>query len=208
MARDLHDELGALMTSARLDEARMRSRLAALPTPAPEALQRLTHLTATLNQGIALKRRIIEDLQPSVRPLLGLVSALEIMARIFATTSGLQVQCQLEQLNLGAHANLVIYRLMQVALTNIGSYAQASQVWLALHRREGLVEASVRDDGVVFNMQQPLRSAHGLMGMRFRVEAEGGTMRIVAAPGLGTRVSATLREQPQPPLDAPMAPSA
>ncbi|MEO6276220.1 sensor histidine kinase [Roseateles sp.] len=192
LARDLHDEMGALMTSAKLDSARIRARLAALPTPAPEAMERLSHLIATLNKGIALKRRIVEDLQPSALTLLGLVATLEIMGREFADSSGLQVLCKLEPVQLSASANLVIYRLMQEAMTNISKYAQASHVWLGLGLREGHVEATVRDDGMGFDMRLPIRSAHGLVGMRFRVEAEGGTMNILAAPGLGTLITARL----------------
>ena len=205
LARDLHDEMGALMTSAKLDAARIRFRLGALPTPAPEALERLTHLISTLNQGIALKRRIVEDLQPSSLTVLGLVATLEIMAREFGASSGLKVQCQLEPVQLSARASLMIYRLVQEALTNIGKYAQASQVWLVLGSQRGQVEVSIRDDGVGFDMHQPLRSAHGLVGMRFRVEAEGGAMNIAAAPGSGTLVSAKLNEQPQVAVDAPDA---
>ena len=62
LARELHDELGGLLTAAKLDVARMRSRLAAAP---PEVLERMAHLVKTLDEGIALKRRIIEDLRPS-----------------------------------------------------------------------------------------------------------------------------------------------
>ena len=62
IARDLHDELGALLTAAKLDVARIKSRLG---TTAPEALERINHLATTLNAGIAMKRRIIEDLLPS-----------------------------------------------------------------------------------------------------------------------------------------------
>jgi signal transduction histidine kinase len=65
LARDLHDELGALLTSAKLDAARVRSRLAG---SAPEALERLSHLVETLNSSIALGRRII-DLRPSTRAI-------------------------------------------------------------------------------------------------------------------------------------------
>lgn len=198
LARDLHDEMGALMTSAKLDAARIRSRLVALHTPAPEALERLAHLTETLNSGIALKRRIVEDLHPSSLSMLGLVATLEIMAREFADSSGIQVSCQLEAVQLGATANLMVYRLMQEGLTNISKYAQATHVWLALGSRDGLVEASVRDDGIGFDTRTSSSSAHGLLGMRFRVEAEGGSMRIVTAPGLGTLITAKLREMAQP----------
>ena len=145
LARDLHDEMGALMTSAKLDAARIRSRLAALVVPAPEALERLAHLIETLNQGIALKRRIVEDLHPSSLSVLGLVVTLEIMAREFTDSSDLQVHCKLEPVCLSPSANLVIYRLMQEAMTNISKYAQAGHVWLGLGLRDGHVEATVRD---------------------------------------------------------------
>ena len=198
LARDLHDEMGALMTSAKLDAARIRSRLVALLPPAPEALERLAHLTATLNSGIALKRRIVEDLHPSSLGMLGLVATLEIMARDFSESSGILVYCSLEPVQLSASANLMIYRLMQEALTNVSKYAQAQHVWLSLGSRDGQVEASARDDGIGFDTRAPTRSAHGLVGMRFRVEAEGGCLSIAAAPGLGTLVTARLPEMAVP----------
>ncbi len=195
LARDLHDEMGALMTSAKLDAARIRSRLAALLVPAPEALERLTHLTETLNQGIALKRRIVEDLHPSALGMLGLVATLEIMGREFAASSGIEVLCKLEPVRLSASANLMIYRLIQEATTNISKYAQAKHVWLSMDSRGGQVEVSVRDDGVGFDTRLPARtSGHGLVGMRFRVKAEGGSMSIVAAPGLSTLIVVRLPE--------------
>ena len=64
LARELHDELGALLTAAKLDVARIKARLAG---NLPEVSERLEHLTATLNAGIALKRRIVEDLRPRRR---------------------------------------------------------------------------------------------------------------------------------------------
>ena len=197
LARNLHDEMGALMTSAKLDAARIRGRLTALLTPAPEALERLAHLIETLNKGIALKRRIVEDLHPSALRMLGLVPALEIMAREFADSSGLQVLTQLTPVRLSDSASLMVFRLMQEALTNISKYAQASHVWLGLESREGQVEATVRDDGVGFDTRVSTRSAHGLVGMRFRAEAEGGSLIIVTAPGLGTRILAKLPEAAQ-----------
>ncbi|MEO6031319.1 MAG: CHASE3 domain-containing protein, partial [Burkholderiaceae bacterium] len=76
LARELHDELGALLTAAKLDLARLRSRLGATT---PEVVERLAHLNEALNNGIALKRRIVEDLWPSALSNLGLVATLEIL---------------------------------------------------------------------------------------------------------------------------------
>lgn len=189
LARELHDELGALLTAAKLDVARIKSRLG---TAAPEAAERLTHLNEILNNGIALKRRIIEDLRPSSLSNLGLLAALEIQSREFAERSGIEVDSQLQPVRLKAAAELTAYRLVQEAFTNIAKHAQASRVEVSLAERGGEVEVSVRDDGVGFDTAQRRSSAHGLLGMRYRVEAEGGRFSLESSPGQGTRVLARL----------------
>ena len=191
LARNLHDELGALLTSAKLDAARVKSRLAGT---APEALERLNHLVGTLNSSIALGRRIIEDLRPSTLSNLGLVETLEILAREFAEGSDVQVHCALAPVSLDADAELMIYRLVQEAITNISKYAQASQVWIGMAEHDGEVKVTVRDNGVGFDTTTNQRAAHGLLGMRFRVEAEGGTLAVVSAPGQGTLLDLRLPE--------------
>ena len=191
LARNLHDELGALLTSAKLDAARIRSRLTG---SAPEALERLAHLVGTLNSSIALGRRIIEDLRPSTLSNLGLAATLEILAREFGQRSGVQVHCQLQAVKLEANAELVIYRVVQEAITNISKYAAARQVWITLSATDGQVEVSVRDDGVGFDPAVQRGSAYGLVGMRFRVEANGGTLTLKSAVGQGTLIQVRLPE--------------
>ena len=189
LARDLHDELGALLTSAKLDAARIKSRLAGT---APEALERLADLVGKLDTGIALGRRIIEDLRPSTLAHLGLVATLEIQAREFAERSGLEVHCALAPVSLTPVAELVVYRVVQEAITNISKYAEASQVWLGLTEQDGEVEVTVRDNGVGFDTHARTSSAYGLLGMHFRVQAEGGTVAVVSAPGAGTSICVRL----------------
>jgi signal transduction histidine kinase len=194
LARNLHDELGALLTSAKLDAARIRSRLAGT---APEALERLAHLVDTLNSSIALGRRIIEDLRPSTLSNLGLVSTLEILARDFSTNSGITVQSDLHPVKLQPDAELVVYRLVQESITNIIKYAHAKNVWISLLPKDGQVEITVRDDGVGFDSSVQPRSAYGLVGMRYRVEAEGGKFSLTSAPGQGTQIRVSLPESTQ-----------
>jgi signal transduction histidine kinase len=195
IARDLHDELGALLTTAKLDVARVRSRLS---DHAPEAMERLNHLVDTLNAGIALKRRIIEDLWPSTLSNLGLVATLDILGKEFAKSAGIQVHCALQPVQLKGSAELVAYRLVQEATTNIAKYAQARNVWLSLSSQEGTIEISVRDDGTGFDTHNHNDKAHGLLGMRYRVESEGGSLELVSNAGQGTLVRATL------PVDTPV----
>ncbi len=189
LARNLHDELGALLTSAKLDAARIKSRLAGA---APEAQERLAHLVATLNTSIALGRSIIEDLRPSTLANLGLVSALDILAREFGEHSGVNVQCALAPVKLKASAELVVFRLVQEAFTNISKYAKASRVWVDLGMQGSEVQVTVRDNGTGFDTAAPAHSAYGLLGMRFRVEAEQGLLRVTSTPGGGTSVQASL----------------
>ena len=191
LARDLHDELGALLTSAKLDVARIKSRLMAA---APSAAELLTHLVDTLNDCIALKRRIIEGLHPSSLSHLGLVPALEILTREFAEQTGIKVHCELAPVKLGPTSELVIYRVVQESVTNITKYAQAHNVWLSLKVSNGSVYISIRDDGKGFDTSQQPRSAHGLTGMQFRVEAQGGCFEIASTPGKGTQIRVTLPE--------------
>jgi signal transduction histidine kinase len=95
---------------------------------------------------------------------------------------------------LDADAELVVYRLVQEAITNTAKYAHARQVWISLSSRDGQVEIGVRDDGVGFDTSVQSSSAHGLLGMRYRVESEGGTVTVDSAPGRGTRIAVTLPE--------------
>ena len=195
LARELHDELGALLTAAKLDVARLKSRLGTTVTP--DATERLAHLNETLNGGIALKRRIIEDLRPSSLSNLGLVAALEILLREFSARSDIAVEEELEPVELEAAAQLTVYRLVQEALTNVVKYAEAGMVSVSLRAVEGGgAHVSVKDDGIGFDPSVPRLARHGLIGMRYRVEAEGGTMTLTSTPGEGTLIEAVLPPAP------------
>jgi signal transduction histidine kinase len=189
LARELHDELGALLTAAKLDVARIKSRNAG---QSPEIAQRLQHLTETLNSGIALKRRIIEDLRPSSLANLGLTASLEILAREFSERSGIEVAASLEPVELDESRQLTVYRLVQESLTNVGKYAQARQVDISLRNYSNHVEIEIRDDGQGFDVHQVRPSTHGLAGMRHRVEAAGGRLTVMSRPQAGTRIAAVL----------------
>ncbi len=190
LARNLHDDLGALLTSAKLDAARIKARLT---KTAPDELELLSHLVASLNACVAMGRNIIENLRPSALSNLGLVSTLEILTREFTENTGVPVQCQLSPVALSPNAELMLYRVVQEALTNISKYANATQVWVSLGSQNGQVSLAVRDNGQGFNTITKVGTAYGLLGMRFRVEAEGGHLTVVSHPGSGTQILATLK---------------
>ena len=189
LARNLHDDLGALLTSAKLDVARIKSRIAKV---APDTQDLLAHLVTTLNSGIALGRGIIEDLRPSALSNLGLIAALGILVKEFSDSNAIKTHGTFLPVPLSVTAELLVYRVVQESLTNITKYAGAKNVWVSLSLVNGKVQASVRDDGAGFDPLLKPKQAYGLIGMLYRVEAEHGVLKITAAPDQGTLIEVTL----------------
>ena len=125
---------------------------------------------------------------------LGLVSAIEVLTREFGERAGVKVHAELQAVKLRSGAELTVYRLVQEAVTNLSKYAKAQQVWVKLLSRNGMVVVSVRDDGVGFDPEALAGTSNGLVSMRFRIEAERGTLQVASAPGKGTTIEATLPE--------------
>ncbi len=196
LARELHDELGGLLTTAKLDVARVKSRLR---EAGPEVAERIKHLVTTLDAGISLKRRIIEDLRPSTLSNLGLRTALQVLCSEFAERSELTVDAEVDDLPLSSDLQLTVYRLVQESLTNIAKYAKAQRVEVRVQEQGRQALVTVVDDGAGFDTRRVSQAAHGLAGMRFRVVSGGGTLVVVSKLGAGTRIEALL------PLSAPGA---
>ena len=185
LARELHDELGGLLTVCKLEIARAKIKVA---DPA-EMLVRLGRINDNLNLGIALKRRIIEDLRPSALADLGLTIALQNLCREMAGCLGIPVQLSVVEFGLSPEANLAVYRFVQEALTNIGKYANAGQVDVVLAEANGKAVVTVCDDGTGFDTNDSRAGHHGLSGMQFRAESMGGSMMVTSSPGAGTMVA-------------------
>jgi signal transduction histidine kinase len=189
LARELHDELGGLLTAAKLDVARVKSRLKGAP---PEIGERISHLVQSLDAGIALKRRIIEDLRPSTLSNLGLTAALEVLCAEFARRSEVKVHTELQEVSLPEDVQLTAYRVVQEALTNVAKYAKAAHVNVELRNTGASAHLRVRDDGAGFDMRGVPMRARGLAGMRFRVASHGGRLDLTSFPGQGTTIEARL----------------
>ncbi len=187
LSRELHDELGALLTAAKLDIARLKRAIGGMT---PDVESRIAHLNETVNLGIALKREIIENLRPSSLSNLGLVAALEIQIREFTERSGIRVIDDLSPVAVSEAVQITLYRLVQESLTNIAKYAGATEVRISLRSDSNRAWISVADNGRGFDVKGRRVSTHGLSGMRFRVETEGGDMQIESKPNNGTKIVA------------------
>lgn len=199
LARELHDVLNGEIVGARLQLACLRARLGAQPE---DVARRLEDLDRRLLAALALKRRILDGLEPEGLRGLGLATSLRAMAREFAEGSGVRVTLDLDETAADGDTQLVIYRLVQEALSNMAKYAGASEAAIVLRDRDRDrdrdcncdcgVSVEVRDDGRGFDPARLSLSGRGLKGMRQRIEAAGGRLAVDSAPGRGTRIAATL----------------
>jgi signal transduction histidine kinase len=192
LARELHDELGSILTASKMDVAWVRGKLR---DAEPAMADKLARALGNLDQGIALKRRIIEDMRPTVLANFGLVTALRSLADESAQRNGWSVEFELpgEDMKLGEAIEIALFRVAQESLTNAAKYAHASRIRVALALDDDTVSLVIGDDGVGIRPQDLKRThTHGLLGMRQRVSARGGRFDIERASPHGTVISVSM----------------
>jgi signal transduction histidine kinase len=193
IARELHDELGQALTGLKLDMAWMERRL---NRHSPSELgERCGSLLARLDQIMVQVRRIVTELRPSVLDQLGLADAIEWQSQDFAARTGLALDLQIDcdcELPPDAMASTV-FRMLQEALNNVAKHANATRVRVALHTRGDSLSLDVSDDGRGITPDEQ-RGAHslGLLGLRERAIAWGGTVTITGDAKSGTTMALRL----------------
>ncbi|MFJ6212852.1 histidine kinase [Streptomyces sp. NPDC092296] len=182
IARELHDEVGQSLTAVLLELKRVADR-------APAELRAdLYDAQETTRGSLDEVRRLARRLRPGVLDDLGLVSALTALTTDFRTHTGLDIRRRFdpELPELGAEAELVIYRVAQESLTNVARHADAAGAEVALRRTPGGVMLSVRDDGRGLGRS---REGAGLRGMRERALFVSAELAITSVAGEGTEVT-------------------
>ncbi|PPE69623.1 sensor histidine kinase [Caldimonas thermodepolymerans] len=190
LARELHDELGAILTASKMDVGMLLRRGL---EPRETALATLQRLQEMLERGVQVKRRVIEGLVPTTLRNLGLAAALEALAEEVEASSGLVIERRIpEELPLDDERGIAAYRIVQEALTNVQKHAQATRVELDVALGGEVLRLRVRDDGVgIGSSTRSERSrlkSHGLRGMKHRVDAFHGRFDLRTAPQGGTEL--------------------
>ena len=186
LARKLHDELGGLLTAAKMDLSWLQSRLEGAAIQ-----ERLAQLGSVLDEAMDLKRSVVEALRPSLLDHFGLPTALRAYVESTCAKAGLASQIVIEHEceSMSKDTTIALFRVVQEGLSNIIRHAQAKTVKLELIGDDGHCIVTLTDDGHGFDARSPqFRWSHGLMGMRQRVEAFGGRLDIESQVGGGTRV--------------------
>jgi signal transduction histidine kinase len=191
IAREVHDELGGILTSIKMELSLLGGASAGGATAgAPEpALERANRL---VDHSITLIRRIASDLRPQLLDDLGLSAALEWLASDFSRRTG--VSCRFSppahELAVPREKATALFRIVQEALTNVARHAGASCVAIRVEAGGGLLKATVRDDGRgITPAQAEGPESFGLIGMRERAAHFGGRVRIQGRPKAGTTLS-------------------
>jgi PAS domain S-box-containing protein len=187
IARELHDELGQLLTALKMDLSWVRERL-------PGDLHaRAGEMAALLDLTVAATRRISADLRPLMLDDLGLADAARWLAEDFSSRSG--IACRIEVSGDEALAtasksvSTAVYRAIQESLTNIARHAAAKTAWATLAAADGQVCFEMEDDGRGIAPQDLAKARSlGLKGMRERITYLGGSIEIARAPRGGTRL--------------------
>lgn len=198
LARELHDELGGLLVAMRMDINLIRRRLGV--STDPDVLARWERIDLALTQGMELKRRVIEDLRPTLLDNMGLFTAL----RWLASQSSEQAQLKLhmegldEDIQIPPETAIAVFRTAQEAIANVIRHARATTLEVKATVDDRL-QLAISDDGIgVPDGADRRPGAHGLRQMRFRMEAVGGDIRIQPHAPRGTCIVLSVPLEPPP----------
>ena len=201
LARDLHDELGGLLTAAKMDLAWLQGRASAAE---PEARGKLDALESGLDHAMDVKRRVVENLRPALLDHFGLAVALQTYFEDTCASAGIDFACEIpDNFELVRQdVAIALFRVGQEALTNILRHAHAAHVHLKLESDDNSFRVFVTDDGVGID---PARMngtlSHGLVGMRHRIHTLNGQLTISGVSPRGTCVAVSVPRPGRIPAD-------
>lgn len=190
IAREVHDELGQLLTALKMDISLLRLRFGG----DPGLRQKAEEMRALVENTIDVVRHVASNLRPAALDH-GIVPAIEWLAEDFSHRWEMScaVSVQGEEVVLDDALATVVFRVVQESLTNVARHAQASEVMISLRRGDQGLSLLVQDNGRGFDPAVVRRTrGFGLLGMRERVLALGGTLHIDGVPGKGTTVTIEL----------------
>ncbi len=191
IAREVHDELGQVLTALRMDISLLSLRFGALD---PALLDKAQSMKALVDRAIQGVRNVAMNLRPAALDM-GLVPAIEWLCSEFTKYNNIRCLFHVEEENIDLNETraVVVFRIVQESLTNISRYANASQVDITLSCHENELRAQVRDNGRGFDLPTvKQKKSLGLLGMHERALALGGVLEITSTPGQGTKIDLSI----------------
>lgn len=193
IAREMHDELGQILTSLKMNITFTRKELeeSKLNEKKEKLLDELSSMNQTVDRAVTQVRKLITQLRPELIDKLGLIAALEWYSEEYQKTT--KIKCEFktdqEELSLNHDTDLAIFRIVQEALTNAAKHSEAKSVKIYLNKTEDKLSLEIIDDGKGISEEElEGKKSFGLMGMRERASLIGGRLEICRAGEKGTIV--------------------
>ena len=193
IAREIHDELGSMLTGLKWDIEEISRMLSTQPGKSQLAVMRkkVRALIKLTDKSVSTLRRIASELRPSVLDL-GLAAAIEWQAQQFQARTGMvcDYDCSMEDVELSVEQSTAVFRIFQEALTNVLRHAQATSINIKINKEKSNFVLSVSDNGRgITHGEKSGRQSLGILGMRERAHLIGGEVSITSAKGQGTVVT-------------------
>jgi two-component system, NarL family, sensor histidine kinase UhpB len=196
IARELHDELGVRMTCMKMDLSRLLGMMRESLFPRDKMEEKIRSMSGEVDSTITEVQRLAAELRPGVLDDLGLVAAIEWQCQDFERRSGIRCLCEasFDQIQMSASRATAAFRICQEALTNVARHAKASFVRVLVKEKGDDVLIEIQDNGQGIPPEKVNdASSLGLLGMRERSMAIGGSLEIAGWSGKGTTVTLRLR---------------
>lgn len=193
IAREVHDELGQILTGLKLNISIIEHKYAAESASLREHLQETLML---IDRSLEVARNVASALRPAVLDL-GIISALEWLAERFELNTGIQCKMNFQEteIQLDENHEIALFRIVQESLTNVARHAKAERVDIAIAKDADDYVLKVRDNGTGFDTNAKKTNSFGLVGIRERALMLGGTIAINSRPGKGTEIEVRIPAQ-------------
>jgi PAS domain S-box-containing protein len=190
IARELHDDLGQRLSALKMDAVMLASDIRDA-RPAADLLDQIDAINRVIDETVGSVRRIASDLRPALLDELGMLPAIEWLAKDFAARYKLDVQVHGVDAQVSEQTAIAVFRIVQEALSNVVRHASASTAVVGLRCDDAQLSIEVRDDGVGWTGTRTQasngadRKHLGLLGIRERARLLGGTVTVLSEPGSG-----------------------
>jgi len=194
IAREMHDELGQLLTGFKMDVSLLKKRLG--DTTDPIVKEKLEYIMMVIDEAVKFVRKLATELRPSILDDLGLIPALEWHSHEFSKRHNIQVdfQSKLPELNTSSVIATGLFRMYQESLTNVARHSNATCVESRLRMLNDQIILSIADNGKGFDTSLTSKKTLGLLGMKERASMLGGKLEITSSPGKGTTVVISVKQ--------------
>jgi signal transduction histidine kinase len=197
IAREIHDEIGSLLTAIKIDLSWLTHRLPKENKPLSDKAKTIETL---VDKAITSASNLAQSLRPGFLDYFGIIAAIEIEAQEFTNRSG--ISCNIiksqENIELPEAHTISLFRILQETLNNILKHAQAKNVQIEIVKGADHLELIISDDGI--GLSENARNkphSFGLRGIHERVEHLGGTVKIASTPGKGTQIAIFIPLEPE-----------